>query len=328
MDRQRNGILLLNYNIYAFLMNSNYYEALEKYVKGKNDKVKEEQKCDNLSTSMTFSNNISAEDICREFKFLHKLLRKNPMEGTAVKDIFSDYDCDFLNFWLNNKLRENVNNGSIEVKGFYEKIKNKDNEFFTKNNELDDYMRIIDLDILENMKLLYELYDTKQNILNIMLKQDYSDNGETLCPEYLKKCYDNYIQGIDKCLNDYGDFCKEIKKFKHYYKYGIEEVPDQSEYCNISEYFRLPEYDSALEKRRKIMTIKILSTPLIMSFVIPLLYKYTPLGPFLRTKINTVKNKWMNSDEYGSELSSLPTDIEDNIYDNGEYNIGYYSGIN
>ncbi|SBT55240.1 PIR Superfamily Protein [Plasmodium ovale wallikeri] len=101
-------------DIYAFCMNSNYYEALEKYVKGKSNKVKEEKKCDNLSTSMTFSNNIRAEDICQEFKFLHKSLRENPMGGTTVNEKFSDYDCDFLNFWLNNKLRKNVNNGSIE----------------------------------------------------------------------------------------------------------------------------------------------------------------------------------------------------------------------
>ncbi|SBS92069.1 PIR Superfamily Protein, partial [Plasmodium ovale curtisi] len=55
---------------------------------------------------------------------------------------------------------------------------------------------------------------------------------------------------------------------------------------------------------------------------------YTPLGTFLRTKINIVKNRWINSDEYESELSQLSTNIEDNISDDGEYNIGYYSATN
>ncbi|SBT84390.1 PIR protein, partial [Plasmodium ovale] len=239
------------------------------------------------------------------------------------------YDCDFLNFWLNNKLRKNVNNGSIEVKEFYEKIKNKNNEFFTKNNELDDYMRIIDLDILENMKLLYELYDTKQKILDIMLKQDYSSNQEKLCPEYTKTLHDNYIQAMNNCLNGYDDFYNELKFFERDYKYFIEKKTDESGYCKSSDFFLLPEYDPVLEaKQRRIMLTKILGAPLILPFVIPLLYKYTPLGPFLRTKINMIKNSWMNSDEYESELSSLPTDIEDNTSDNGEYNIGYYSGTN
>ncbi|SBS93285.1 PIR Superfamily Protein, partial [Plasmodium ovale curtisi] len=304
--------------MYAFLMNSNYYEALKKYVNGKSDEVKKEKDCDNLSTSMTFSNNISAKDICQEFKFIHKSLRENPMGGTNVNEKFSDYDCDFLNFWLNNKLRKNVNNGSIEVKEFYENIKNKNNEFFTKNNELDDYMRIIDLDILENMKLLYELYDTKQNILNIMLKQDYSDNGKTLCPEYTKKLHDNYIQAMNNCLKGYDDFYNELKFFERDYKHFIDKKTDESGYCKSSDFFLLREYDPVLEaKQRRIILTKILSAPLILPFVIPLLYKYTPLGPFLRTKINMIKNSWMNSDEYESELSSLPTDIEDNTSDNG-----------
>ncbi|SBT00138.1 PIR Superfamily Protein, partial [Plasmodium ovale curtisi] len=260
--------------MYTFLMNSNYYKALEKYVGGMVDKVKEEKECDNLSTSMTFSNDIRAEDICQEFKFLHKSLRKSAMEETTVNDTFSDYDCDFLNFWLNNKLRKNVNNGSIEVKEFYEKIKNKNNDFFTKNNELDDYMRIIDLDILENMKLLYELYDAKQKILDIMLKQDYSSNQEKLCPEYTKTLHDNYIQAMNNCLNGYDDFYNELKFFERDYKYFIEKKTDESGYCKSSDFFLLPEYDPVLEaKQRRIMLTKILGAPLILPFVIPLLYK-------------------------------------------------------
>ncbi|SBT57355.1 PIR Superfamily Protein [Plasmodium ovale wallikeri] len=316
-------------DIYAFCMNSNYYEALEKYVKGKSNKVKEEKECDNISTSMTFSNDIRAKDICQEFKFLHKSLRENPMGGTTVNEKFSDYDCDFLNFWLNNKLRKNVNNGSIEVKEFYEKIKNRDNEFFTKNNELDDHMRIIDLGILENMKLLYELYDTKQKILDIMLKQDDSSNQEKLCPEYTKTLHDNYIQAMKNCLKGYDNFYNELKFFERDYKYFIEKKNDESGYCKSSDFFQLPEYDPVLEtKQRRIIITKILSAPLILPFVIPLLYKYTPFGPFLRTKINLVKKRWLNPYENGNELLPMPTDTEDIFSDNEEYNIGYYSETN
>ncbi|SBT84576.1 PIR protein, partial [Plasmodium ovale] len=88
-----------------------------------------------------------------------------------------------------------------------------------------------------------------------------------------------------------------------------------------SKFNYFPEYDGVLEKKAN--AIKISSTLLVLSFALPLIYKYTPFGPFLRANINRVKNKWMNMDEYGSELSSLPTDVEDNISDNEEYNIGY-----
>ncbi|SBS91084.1 PIR Superfamily Protein [Plasmodium ovale curtisi] len=314
---------------YLFCLNSPYYEVILKYVEDNRSEVGKQEKCDDLSTSKKFSNNLHAKDICQEFKFLYKSFSEKPIGKTNENGMLSDYDCDYLNYWLNSKLRENVNDGSINVKEFYEEIKSKDADFFSKHGELHNYLHIIDPYILKNMKLLLELYHTKQQILNIMLKEDYSINPEKLCPEYLQKCYSKYIEGMNKCLNRYDDFYKALKLFKMDYKYLIEEVTDKSGHCNISEHFRLPEYDPVLETaQRKITTIKIMSAPLLLSFVIPLLYKYTPLGPFLRTKINMIKNSWMNSDEYESELSSLPTDIEDNTSDNGEYNIGYYSGTN
>ncbi|SBS91039.1 PIR Superfamily Protein [Plasmodium ovale curtisi] len=313
---------------YKFCLSSNYYEVLLKYAK---DHQIEEQdkKCDNLSTIMEFSEVTHAKNICLEFKALYNSFSGYPTGGSDNNDPFSNYDCDFLNYWLNDKLREKVNNGSIKVKEFYEEIKNRDEQFFSKNKELGDYMRIIDPNILENMKILYELFHYKQKILDIMIKEDYSDNGEKLCPEYLEKCYENYIKGMNKCLNGYDDFYMALKFFERDYKYLIEKEKDESGYCTISENIRLPENDIVIEaKQRRIMTTKIMSAPLILLCVIPLLYKYTPLGPFLRTKINMIKNSWMNSDEYESELSSLPTDIEDNTSDNGEYSIGYYSGTN
>ncbi|SBT00475.1 PIR Superfamily Protein, partial [Plasmodium ovale curtisi] len=312
---------------YDFCINSPYYEMLVETVYKEGVVQEIDNVCKSFKNDVCLFEDLPAEEICKKVLYMYKFLDKVQSSQKPPSTITNE-DLDFLNYWFNVKLNSKNSNASICISEFYKAIKSEEDYFKSSNIILENRLHVIHSTKLENMKLLYELYHAKQNILDIMLKQDYSDNGESLCPEYLKKCYYDYMQGIDKCLNDYGDFCKAIKKFKYDYKYGIEEVPDKSEYCNISEYFRLPEYDSAIEKQRKIMTIKILSTPLIMSFVIPLLYKYTPLGPFLRTKINTVKNKWMNSDEYGSELSSLPTDIEDNISDNGEYNIGYYSGIN
>ncbi|SBT55694.1 PIR Superfamily Protein [Plasmodium ovale wallikeri] len=311
---------------YKFCLSSNYYEVLLKYAK--DHKITEQdQKCDNLSTIMEFSEDADAKNICLEFKSLYKSFIDYPVGGSSRNDPFSNYDCDFLNYWLNDKLGEKVNNGSIKVKEFYEAIKKKDEQFFSKNKELGDYIRIIDPNILENMKILYELFYYKQKILDIMIKEDNSDNAEKLCPEYMEKCYDNYIKGMNKCLNGYDDFYMALKFFERDYKYLIEKEKDESGYCKISDNIRLPENDIVLEaKQRRIMTTKIMNAPLILLFVIPLLYKYTPLGPFLRTKINMVKNKWMNQDKNGKELLSLSTDIEDNINDiEMEYNIGYYS---
>ncbi|SBT71976.1 hypothetical protein POWCR01_000014900 [Plasmodium ovale] len=329
---------------YRFCINSHYYEVLLKDLK--DEKVKKEEKCDNLSTIMTFSNNISAEDICQEFKFLHKSLRKNPKGETTVNDIFSYYDCDFLNFWLNDKLRKTVNNGLIKIKEFYKEIKNKDDQFFSKTNNLEEYLHVIDPNVLDNMKLLYKLYVNAVKIINIVYDKDYkpdereneeqeikSEESETQenqqqekeelkpCSYYAEQLDENYKEAMNRCLNSNIDYYNALKFFKGSYNFLTEMKPDELNTCKSNKYSFFPYYDPVLERQRN--TIKISSTLSVLSLALPLIYKYTPFGPFLRANINRVKNKWMNSDEYGSELSSIPTDVEDNISYNEEYNIGY-----
>ncbi|SBS91557.1 PIR Superfamily Protein, partial [Plasmodium ovale curtisi] len=111
-------------------------------------------------------------------------------------------------------------------------------------------------------------------------------------------------------FNSNDNFYIALKNFKDAYDIITKPSSNESNACNSSKFYYFPEYDGVLEKKAN--AIKISSTLL-----------YTPFGPFLRANINRVKNKWMNMDEYGSELSSLPTDVEDNISDNEEYNIGY-----
>ncbi|SBT54982.1 PIR Superfamily Protein [Plasmodium ovale wallikeri] len=314
---------------YIFCTNSHYYEALVQYVKGKDTEVKKEKNCDNIIFDTNLYKDMPIEDICQKFKFLYKSFGEYHGKKISDDNTLTDYDCNFLNYWLNDKIKKTVNDDTNYVKVFYQKIKEKDNTFFSNPKDLEEHLHVIDPDVLENMKLLYELYDTKQKIVDIMHDSNSTEDKKELCKKYTKKCYDNYMEGINNCLNGYDDFDKALKVFQRGYKYLTDEVPDKSGYCKISEHFRLPEYDFVLNaKQRRIMTTKILSASLILPFVIPLLYKYTPFGPFLRTKINLVKRRWLNSDENGSELLSKSTDTEDNISENGEYNIGYYSGIN
>ncbi|SBT55393.1 PIR Superfamily Protein [Plasmodium ovale wallikeri] len=338
---------------YTFCINSNYYEAFVKYVKDKRCDVEkkdrcdvekkdscdvgekdscdvgEKDSCDELSTSMTFSNNLRGKDICQEFKLLYNLLRYNSVEGTTVKDIFSDNDCNFLNYWLNGKLSDNVKHGAINVKHFYEKMKNKDVGFFSKHCNLDKQFYNIDTEILENMKLLYELYDNAVKVINIIKDPTYKYDEHKSCNDYIEECDKKYKKAMDRCLNSNVDYYNALKIFKDSYQFLTETSTDKSNTCEYSKFNNFPKYDPVLErKQRNIMVGKILSAPLILSFVIPLLYKYTPFGPFFRGKIKMIKNRWINSDKNESELLLLSTDDEDNISENGEYNIGYYSGRN
>ncbi|SBT84453.1 PIR protein, partial [Plasmodium ovale] len=287
-----------------------------------------EDACNSFSNDDCSLENPFGKEICKKILYMYEFLDK-VQRSWKIPSTITNEDLNFLNYWLNVKLKDKSSNASVCISKFIETINSKGNNLRSREINLKKHLNVIDRHNLENIELLYELYRTKQKIFDIMLKVDQSNNQETLCPEYLKKCYDDYKQGMNNCLNDYDDFYKALKKFKYYYKYGIEEETDKSGYCKSDNFFLLPEYDPVLErKQKKIMLIQNITTPLIVLFIIPLLYKYTPFGPFLRTKINMVKDRWMNAGKNESELLSISTDTEDNISENGEFNIGYYSGTN
>ncbi|SBT57583.1 PIR Superfamily Protein [Plasmodium ovale wallikeri] len=320
---------------YMFCTNSNYYETLVQYVKGISSDVKKDEKCNDVKTSMTFFNNVQAKDICEEFKFLYKSFSTYPDGKTVKNDPFSYYDCYFLNYWLNDKLRENVSNDSIMVEEFYEEIKNKDKNFFSKTNDLEAYLHVIDPTVLENMKLLYKLYDNAVNIMSIINTQNYTDEEEKnkyhkSCSEYTNECDKKYKEAMDRCFNSNDDFYNALKNFKDAYDIIAKPISNESNACYSGNFLYFPEYDPVpeKEKEKRIMTIKISSILSVLSLTLPLIYKFTPFGPFLRAKINMVKDRWMNPDKNGEELLPLSTDIEDIIFDNENYNIGYYSETN
>ncbi|SBT84465.1 PIR protein [Plasmodium ovale] len=317
--------------MYKFCINSHYYEVILKHVEDNKSEVDQEKKCDNISHGTVFHGNLSTQDICKQFKFLYKSLSKNPIKQPTEKSIFSDYDCDFLNYWLNDKLKGKVIDGSNYIKHFYDKIKEHDVTVFTDHEELGNYMHVIDSEILENMKLLYNLYDNAVKIISIISNEVYTSDEQKnekqkLCSDYTKECDKYYKEAMDRCLNSNVDFYIALKNFKDGYKIITEPSSNKSNACNSSEFYYFPEYDALLEKKAN--AIKISSTLSVLSLVLPLIYKYTPVGPFLRTKINMVKDRWINPDKNEEELLPLSTDIEDNISDNEEYNIGYYSETN
>ncbi|SBT73244.1 Plasmodium vivax Vir protein, putative [Plasmodium ovale] len=314
---------------YTFCIYSNYYEAFVKYVEGKSSDVKKDETCNDVNTSMTFSNNRQVKDICQDFKFLYKSLSKKFAGETAVNDRFSDNDCNFLNYWLNSKLSDNVIDGAINVKDFYEKIKLKDAVFLSKHCNLDNHFYNINPEIFENMKLLYKLYDNAVKVLNIINDPDYKYEKDKSCNDYIEECDEKYKKAMDNCLISNADYYNALKIFKDTYQFLTKPSKNTPDICESSKFFFFPEYDPVLERKQKrIMIIQNLSAPLILLFIIPVLYKFTPFGPFLRAKINRVKDRWMNKDTNVDEILPLSTDIEDIISDNENYNIGYYSETN
>ncbi|SBT72968.1 PIR protein [Plasmodium ovale] len=315
---------------YIFLRNAHYYWYLLKEFDNSTFKDKRESVCGIFLKDINLSGNSSAKEICEKFMYIYENLNKIHNKGANEKTI-TDEDCHFINYWLNVNLKKNNIDPSICVNDFYDKLKGKNVPFFSSSTKLEDHLHVIEPNVLENMKLLYKLYDNAVEIKSIIDNEVYTSEEEKnkekeSCSKYTKECDENYKEAMDRCINSNDNFYNALKNFKDAYDIITKPNSNESNACNSSEFYYFPEYDGVLEKKAN--AIKISSTVLVLSFALPLLYKFTPFGPFLRAKINIVKDRWMNPDKNGDELLPLSTDIEDIISDNENYNIGYYSETN
>ncbi|SCA59650.1 hypothetical protein PVC01_000013100 [Plasmodium vivax] len=314
---------------YEFCENSPYFKLLLEYFEKNKSTGVNGINC-NLSTStITFLDGSSAENICKEFMFLYKSFSTIKAKDTEEKDIYSYSDCDFMNYWLNNKLRKSVEDGvKINVRGFYQEIKNKNESFFSDNKNLENYMKNIDPKFLKNMELLYELYDYESKILNMLLNQDYSGENKKPCSFYTKNCYEKYNEAIGRCYGIYDEFYRALKDFKNRYNFSMKQETQDINMCRTSSHFYLPERDPVLEREeKKIMLIQGSTSFLMLILTFPLIYKFTPFGPFLQGKIKKVKNMWKSPKKNKEKLLSS-MDIGNNISDNIKYKLAYNSVTN
>ncbi|CAI7721762.1 PIR protein [Plasmodium vivax] len=310
---------------YSFCINSPHYKERLKDVekkKSNNEKVAKIN-CDLLTIRIP-SESSSAEEICKEFTLLHESISEYSAIVNPKDKKFSPGDCDFLNYWLNNKLRKSVKDGdNIDVRGFYDEIKNKNQEFFSDNEDLENYMKNIDPEILNNMELLYDLYYNKRKILNMLLDQDYTDPEENPCSFFRDDCHKKYVTAINKCYGIYDEFYKALKDFKSSYNDLIKQGTEDKYNCKGSDNFQLPKFDVVLQREKtKIMLIQGSTSFLMLILTFPLIYKFTPFGPFLQEKIKKVKNMWKSPKKNKEKLLSS-MDIGNNISDNGKYKLAY-----
>ncbi|SCO70943.1 VIR protein [Plasmodium vivax] len=316
---------------YKFCTNSPYYNGLLEYFE--NNKANTGKipniNCVLSTTTMKFKENLSAQNICKEFIILYKFFRDYKGKHTE-EDIYSYSDCDFLNYWLNDKLRNSVKDGDkIDVRGFYREIKSMNQELFSKTEDLENYMNNIDPKTLDNMKLLYDLYYHQRKILNMLLDEDYTDPKNNPCSVYTKDCHEKYATAINRCYGIYDEFCKALKDFKISYNIVIEQETEDKYNCKGSTHFSLPTYDSVLEREKKnLMLIQGLTSSLIVLLMVPLIYKFTPFGPFLQEKIKSVKNMWKSPKKNMEKMLSSSMDIGNNISDNRKYKLVYNSVTN
>ncbi|SBS96011.1 PIR Superfamily Protein, partial [Plasmodium ovale curtisi] len=237
---------------YGFFKDFNYYEDRESKVLGVADVT--ESCCKSFLSESFFTNIQFPHTFCEQFKRLYNLLF-NSLVNNKKKASLDDNDCSFLNYWLNDKLRGiNIDN-SISVSDFYKKLKGSNVTIF-KEEQLEKKLYNIEKHDLENMRKLYDLYNTKSKVIST-LGIDVSPEESASCLMHTNECYRKYKDTIINCHNGCHDFFNALTYFKNKYKKDLHLNSENTSSCRYEELFILPDYETVLKeyKSRPFKTI-------------------------------------------------------------------------
>ncbi|SBT78575.1 Plasmodium vivax Vir protein, putative [Plasmodium ovale] len=293
--------------------------------------------CDSMKEHKSTYKNI--ENFCKKIvrnlenistdKLQHKLLN-NP--------------CPYLYYWFNNEVLKMI---SSSVGGNYIFLINRlrntwedINKALGNHNNLCNYPAHNKFHYNENIKKFNELS-------NYLLNLKYIKEHESSINEH-KKCYCEYVSKFDNLYNDFINICSQNS-------YNCSRLSDKPSKYNPKEFLqnlncnevRKPEEQAAGETERNFTNTSgedsshpmennpsgfnsfhifpVVSSILGIFLVSYILYKLTPLGPFLNKSVikrNKLEEKF-NDDENSFSLENS-SDIVDLKYDNMPIHIAYH----
>ncbi|KMZ94906.1 hypothetical protein PVMG_05517 [Plasmodium vivax Mauritania I] len=176
------------------------------------------------------------KNICEQYLKLYTSLTN--LKNSKTSNINYKKDYSFVNYWLNDKIRESELNGSVCVDDFYEIMEPQCSDTLSINYTPEyTYIYHINQEDFNKMKLLYSLYEN-YSILDSILSKSLIDKPQSLS-EPSSKYYDNYKKARKMCYGEKDKFCEKLDKFKSQYKALYTTLDTRGE--EISKYFkRLP----------------------------------------------------------------------------------------
>ncbi|SBT84408.1 PIR protein [Plasmodium ovale] len=252
--------------------------------------------CKNINISSDLLSKICATGI----KFLNHLKEKY--------DTYRDDGCKYLYYWLYvDVLNRNtpIENTLILYKDLNKKF-NDDNDGL---KTLDNYIN----------KMNENTSDKIVKLIDIYKKFDEFEKEFQIAERTVKctsECIDLFTKYIEECVNGYDyEFCKELKNFRERYNVFVQKVL----YCE--EQYLLPSVEI-------FDTVSMILIPffliIVASLILPILYKFTPFGSWIHSRICKKKDILDNINEEESHLSHT-YDSEINKSKNRNYNIVYNS---
>ncbi|SBS90405.1 PIR protein [Plasmodium ovale] len=308
-------------DMYSFFESYKNYKRYESHIENNYLQGKHNTKCYSFLKDVIISRTDSANSICEKFKHFYQFListKRTPKSG-----ILEDKDFAFLNYWLNDKLRNNAISHNLTVEHFHEKMNDHEDEFAS-------------YDMFKGK--LYSIKDEDFNniILLSLLEECYSDfyakiiahtkDTSISCLEYTQKLIDTYKKGIIKCSVDDTNFCQALKHFKQKYENFVFKDYSITEICIDRELIKLPQYnDVSLDDKKITVVGSILGPSFGTLFTLAFLYKLTPLGQWIHAKMGTKRGAHSNI-YVENDQSLLNTSDNENInFDENSYNISYDS---
>ncbi|SBS82064.1 PIR Superfamily Protein [Plasmodium ovale curtisi] len=281
------------------------------------------------------------ETICAKFKCLFNVLFD---ESFGFSSILNQSDI-YINFWLNYQLK-NINRSSDIVQRFYKVLTSSDPSFDI-HKKLQGKIQNIQDTHLENLTIFYDLYNMYNAIYTIIPDHD---SDRTQCASYSKECAQKYEEAIKRCpKGTSSNFCEALNVFKG--KYEQLKTFIIIDNCELEVLKPLPSHelptevvpslkngppepmtlDNILEEQRDstdFSTVTAASgTMLGMIFISLILYKSTPLGPWLRNRIlkKNIMEKNIEDEQKNHELFIHMSEYQDINSEDNMYKIPYTS---
>ncbi|SBT55803.1 PIR Superfamily Protein [Plasmodium ovale wallikeri] len=250
----------------AAYSNCVYKDKLDYY---KNDgQLENDNSCSDITNSHLITQG-NVQKICKAtilfFKDLNE--QKYKIGDTIHEDTtYRDNGCKYLFYWLYHhvlKKKQTIKNVLKLYKELY--------EIYTQHhdsaNTFDKYINEMNEHTSDRLVKLTNLY----NELDDFFTQNEKEKAE--CPGNFIDTYNNYV---DECRreND-NDFCNELKNFRKKYNSFIKNV------IKCEEKYLLQPVESTDIVGMTIIPFSFIS---VTSIILPILYKFTPFGPWIHRK--------------------------------------------
>ncbi|SBT57876.1 PIR Superfamily Protein [Plasmodium ovale wallikeri] len=226
----------------------------------------------------------------------------------SVNIPYIDKGCKYLFYWIHGKVVKNEK--SIENTLKLYNIFRQKYEDYDETIKFDKYLEHFSNDMLDRLIRLFELYVK----FSTFERKSTPSCEKCECANECAKLYDSYVDECHKG-NDY-DFCNELENFKETYENNMKNAD-----C--------PEgVQKILRPIKTHNIVLIILIPLIFilvkSFVLFILYKFTPFGFRIRTLLNRKKSIYNSLNQETDKLLYTSEKLNKNS-ENSNFSLSYHS---